>query len=334
MKRSRSDAERRLRQAIRVARPLQLLTLIQGAGPWHARDLAMELECSIRSIYRDFQVLELAGLPVCHDPQLGYKLFADARFPVPALTQDELIGQAVATRLAEAPDLRPGRGCESATQKLTATASLVNRTLLLQVADLITVLDLKLSDHRQHQEVIRTGQTALLQHRQLSGTYRSPYEPQPVRLTLHPYRLCLLKQAWYLIARPHGTDSPRTYRIPRFESDVRLLTSPAAIPESFDLTRYFGLAWAVYRGDTRYEIELLFSQSAAATVTETVWHRTQEVRRHGDGEVTLKFVVDGLNEIGRWVLGGAGQCSVIRPVELKTLVNARLEARLQMEANS
>ncbi len=328
--RSRSDSERRLRQSVRLARPLHVLTLIQSAGPWHAGDLAAELECSVRSIYRDLQVLELAGLPVCHDPRTGYRLLSEARFPVPALTRDEMIGQAVATRLAETPDLRPGRGSETVTRKLAATASLPNKTLLARASDLIAVLDLKLADHRRHQDVIRTIQTALLDHRQLRGVYRSPYEPAPVNLTLHPYRLCLLKQAWYLIARREGAESPRTYRIPRFEPGLALLPIPAEIPESFDLTTYFGLAWAVYRGDSRFEIEVRFSRSAAATVTETIWHRTQEVLRHRDGEVTLNFTVDGLNEIVRWVLGWAGQCRVIRPDELRDLVRTRLEAGLGM----
>ena len=334
MKRSRSDAERRLRQAVRVARPLQLLTLIQGPGPWHAKDLAGELECSVRSIYRDFQVLELAGMPFYHDPVMGYRLFSNARFHVPALTQDELIGLAVATKLAEAPNLRPGRGSEAVTRKMTATTSVPNKALLALATDLISVIDLKLADHRLHQGVIRTVQSALLEHKQLTGTYRSPYETQSVRLTLHPYRLCLLKQAWYLIARPDDSDSPRTYRVPRFESDVQLLSSPATIPEAFDLIEYFGLAWCVYRGDKRYEIEVLFSQAVADSVIETVWHRTQQIRRHENGEVTLTFVVDGLNEIVRWVLGWAGKCRVIRPDELKDLVKIRLKAGLKMEENA
>jgi hypothetical protein len=42
----------------------------------------------------------------------------------------------------------------------------------------------------------------------------SPYEPDEVKLQLHPYRLCLVKQAWYLIARPVGEDAPRTFGWP------------------------------------------------------------------------------------------------------------------------
>jgi hypothetical protein len=57
------------------------------------------------------------------------------------------------------------------------------------------VLDLKLADHSQHHETIRTVQWALLERKQLTGHYRSPYEPTPVKLTLHPYRLCLVKAA-------------------------------------------------------------------------------------------------------------------------------------------
>ena len=242
-----------------------------------------------------------------------------------------MVGLAVATKRADVPNLGPGRGAESFARKMTATTSVPNKALLALVTELISVIDLKLADHRLHQGVIRTVQSALLEHKQLTGTYRSPYETQLVRLTLHPYRLCLLKQAWYLIARPDDSDSPRTYRIPRFESDVQLLSSPATTPETFDLIEYFGLAWAVYRGDNRYEIEVLFSREAADSVIETVWHRTQQIHRHENGEVTLTFVVDGLNEIVRWVLGWAGKCRVIRPAELKDLVKTRLNAGLKME---
>jgi hypothetical protein len=49
-------------------------------------------------------------------------------------------------------------------------------------------------------EIIRTIQWAMLDNKQLSGQYVSPYQETPVRLTLHPYRLCLAQQAWYLVA--------------------------------------------------------------------------------------------------------------------------------------
>lgn len=53
----KSDADRRLRQADRMARVLRVLQLIQSRGRWNATTIAQELECSERTVYRDLQVL-------------------------------------------------------------------------------------------------------------------------------------------------------------------------------------------------------------------------------------------------------------------------------------
>lgn len=57
------------------------------------------------------------------------------------------------------------------------------------------MLNLKLADHSRHQDFVRTVQWALLQRRQVTGQYASPYEAESVKLTLYPYRLCLVKSA-------------------------------------------------------------------------------------------------------------------------------------------
>ncbi|MCA9234562.1 MAG: helix-turn-helix domain-containing protein, partial [Planctomycetales bacterium] len=60
---TRSDRDRRVRQHDRIARVLNVLNLIQSRGRWNAQALAEELECSQRTVYRDLQVLEFAGVP-------------------------------------------------------------------------------------------------------------------------------------------------------------------------------------------------------------------------------------------------------------------------------
>ena len=57
----------------------------------------------------------------------------------------------------------------------------------------------------------------MIEKQRISGTYSSPYEPNPVELHLNPIRLCLIKNAWYLIAQPVDDDKPKTYRVARFD---------------------------------------------------------------------------------------------------------------------
>lgn len=63
MARKRTDAERRVRQADRLARVLRVLQLIGGTGPTTAQSIARDLECSERTVYRDLQTLAAAGVP-------------------------------------------------------------------------------------------------------------------------------------------------------------------------------------------------------------------------------------------------------------------------------
>jgi predicted DNA-binding transcriptional regulator YafY len=195
--------------------------------------------------------------------------------------------------------------------------------------NLISVFGLQMAEHGKHREVLRTVQRALLDRKQLAGKYQSPYDGKPKQLLLTPYRLCLVKQAWYLIAVPKDSTDPRTYRVARFNS-LRETDVPANVPQEFDLKEYFGDAWAVYRGDTKYDVEIEFTKDAADLVVETTWHASQEVRRQKIGTVRISFRVDGLNEIVHWVLAWSGRARVIQPVELRELVVSHLQAALTL----
>jgi predicted DNA-binding transcriptional regulator YafY len=141
--------------------------------------------------------------------------------------------------------------------------------------------------------------------------------------------LCLINQAWYLIARPTDQSKPKTYRIARFKS-LRMTPVTAQVPENFDLHEYFGNAWGVYRGSESYDVEVAFTKEAAPLVTETIWHQTQQVHRQKDGSVNLHFKVDGLSEIVYWVLGWAGRARVVQPQELREMVAEKLATALAM----
>jgi len=329
-KRDRPDRDRRVRQADRIARVLGVLNLIQSRGRWNARAIADELKCSERTVYRDLEVLEFAGVPWHFDEATQcYRVRPDYRFPALMLTDEEILGQALATVVTKSPGLDVGLGAGPTTNKLATVSKEQVQQMLADATRLISVLDLKLADHSRHHDAITTVQFALLQQKQLIGHYESPYESAPVRLKLHPYRLCLIKNAWYIIARLADEAGPKTFRVARFKA-LRMVDELAIVPDDFDLNAYFGNAWGVYRGKKSCEVELWFTPEAARIVTETVWHHTQKVARQKDGSVTLRFQVDGLEEIANWILSWTGRCMVLQPPELRSRVVEKLQAGLEM----
>jgi predicted DNA-binding transcriptional regulator YafY len=181
----RSDSDRRLRQAARFARVLRVLELIQGRGRSDIKDLAHELECSERTIFRDLNVLELAGVPWFYDETEGcYRLRPDFRFPVINLTDDEILGQATAVAITSATGLDINSGAGPTAKKLSAASRDKSVGLLADLQRLTSVLELKMADHSRHHEVIRSIQWALIQGKQLTGMYTSPYQSKSKRLTL------------------------------------------------------------------------------------------------------------------------------------------------------
>ena len=331
-KQDRPDRDRRVRQADRLARVLRVLELIQSRGRWTTKAIADEIEYSERTVYRDLDVLKFAGIPYYREgDQQFVRVRPDFKFPVMTLTEDEVLGLSLATALTNSPGLNVTAGASPTTLKLAAVSKAETQELIDDAMRLVTVLDLKLADHSRHHEAIQSVQLALVQRKQITGHYESPYEPSPVKLKLHPYHLCLIKNAWYVIGKTAGEASPRTYRIARFKA-LRLIDETAIIPDDFDLRVYFGNAWAVYRGDQTYDVELWFTSDAGRIVTETIWHHTQIEKAHKDGSLTLNFQVDGLSEILHWILSWAGQVRVQKPDELRDLFVKTLDDAIQMQA--
>lgn len=326
----RPDRDRRVRQSERMARVLSVLNLIQSRGRYNARAIAEELEVSERTVFRDLEVLEFSGVPWFWDSNADcYRVRADFRFPTLAMTEEEALGQALATTLSKAPGLNVGDGAVPTTRKLTATSPEEIQEILVDASQIMEVFDLKFVDHSKHQSTIKTVQSALLKGKQLTGVYESPYEEASVKLVIHPYRLCLIKRAWYVIGHLDGETEAKTLRVARFKT-LRMLDQPVTVPDDFDLRQHFGNAWAVYRGETSYDIELQFKPEAAPIVTETEWHHTQKVKKHRDGSITMTFTVDGLAEIHRWILTWTGQVTIVKPDELKERFVKTLQAGISL----
>lgn len=238
--RKKSDADRRINQADRLARSIKILELIRGRGRWNAEELAKEFQCSERTIYRHMTVLRLAAVPWYYDEtRKCYRVEEFFQFPVLNLDHDEILGLGVSSAISSAAGLDIAVGTAALSEKWATQTSEEKAQLLTEAQQLVSVLGLNLANHSGHQETIRTVQRALVHRKKLSGLYRSPYVQEPISLTLEPFRLCLIKQAWYLIARKEGDAAPKAFRIMRFQS-LKMLEKPANVPAEFDLSAFFG----------------------------------------------------------------------------------------------
>ncbi|GAA1799360.1 helix-turn-helix transcriptional regulator [Actinomadura chokoriensis] len=232
---------------MRASRLLSLLLLLQTRERMTARELAAELEVSVRTVYRDVESLSAAGVPVYADrgPDGGYRLLGGYRTRLTGLTEAEAASLPLSGIPGPATQLGLG-DVLAAELKLLAALPPALRTRATRIRERFH-LDapgwFRTPDDVPHLHAI--ADAVWNQHR-IQVRYRRWQRPQQVTRTLEPLGVVLKAGSWYLIARPADptadpTGDPRTYRISR----VLALTS---LPDRFDRPDGFDLAahWTAY----------------------------------------------------------------------------------------
>lgn len=302
----------------RLHRLLGLIKLLQGPSSWNARRLAEHFETSQRNLYRDLAILELAGVPYYYDPEFGegggYRIQPGWWFPSVRLTDQECLDLAVIARIAETKSIPLLDQVSEVRDKLLGTLPPKQQDLIAAASELFDILSIGMADHAGARRIMLTIQNALLQGKQIEGSYRSPHQSKTVRVSLQPRRVFLAANAWYLAAHDNRDQETKLYRLARFK-EAKLLNRKVTCESTFSLREFLGNAWAVHRGGREWFVELLFDPESAAQVEEARWHHTQEIERRKDGSLVLRVQVSGLEEIRFWILQWGPHVKVLKPVE-------------------
>lgn len=224
---------------MRSSRLVSILLLLQSRQQLTARELADELEVSVRTVYRDIDALLAAGVPVWAEQGRagGYRLVDGYRTRLTGLTGAEaeslfLVG-------LPGPAASVGLGAEAALAELKLLAALSpdqrERAVRLRQRFHLDVPAWYRDDADPPH--LAGLADAVLTDRVVDVTYRRWETPREVDRVLHPYGLVLKSGTWYVVAGPEG-GSPRTYRV----SNVLALTvrdETFARPDGFELAEFW-----------------------------------------------------------------------------------------------
>jgi predicted DNA-binding transcriptional regulator YafY len=223
---------------VRADRLVSLVLLLQARGRMTARNLARELEVSVRTVYRDLEVLGAAGVPVWAEsgPGGGCQLLDGYRFPLRGLRPEE----AEALLILGVPSALRELGLEGAA---TAAHRQIRVTAGTDARPLVH-LDLP-RWFRGREEVphLRTVAEALRRQRHLAFGYRRgdggpgpDPGPAPPRV-VGPLGLVNKAGTWYLVAVARG-GQVTVFRAGRISS-ARVLAESFERPADFDLTAFW-----------------------------------------------------------------------------------------------
>lgn len=276
---------------MRADRLVSLVLLLQARGTMTARDLAGELEVSVRTVYRDLAALSSAGVPVLAEagPGGGCRLLDGYRFALRGLRPEEAEALLILGVPGALRELGLDAAAQAAHRQIRVTAGLADGGAEpvggpaagpSQSAALVH-LDMprwfrspeQVPQLRVLAEALRQGRLAEFGYRRGDGSagpaaHGSSASPPP--RVVAPLGLVNKAGTWYLVGVPSARSQRqqdraggvRVFRADRVTS-ARVLAEAAARPDGFDLARFWD-QWSREFAASRPRLQVRLRASAYA----------------------------------------------------------------------
>ena len=308
---------------MRASRLLSLLLLLQTRGRMTAQQLADELEVSVRTIYRDVDALNAAGVPLYGDAghDGGYQLLDGYRTRLTGLTPAEAEALFLSGLPGPAAELGLGGVLAAATLKLRAALPASMRDSADRLSERF-YLDAP-GWYRPERKVpcLAEVASAVWERQVIRMRYSRWKAPEEVVRTIEPHGLVLKAGTWYVVARCEGTF--RTYRVDQIAE---------AVPTGavFDRAPGFALAgyWREYLADfqqrlhTGYAVIRVSAAGAERMRTLLSAAVTTAVAESGpadpDGWITARVPIESARQALADFLRLGADLEILAPADLRT----------------
>jgi predicted DNA-binding transcriptional regulator YafY len=231
---------------MRASRLISTLLLLQTRGRMTARQLADELEVSVRTVYRDVEELSASGVPIYADRGVhgGFQLVEGYRTRLTGLTAEE--AEALFLSGYPGPAAQLGLGTVLAAAQLKVLAALPPE-LRSRASRIRQRFHLDAPGWFQEPEAaphLQPIAEAVWSDRRLHMHYRRVSDDgDVVERVVDPMGLVLKAGVWYLVAR--ADSGYRTYRVSRI-LDLDLMPDRFERPDDFDLAEHWDRSVAAY----------------------------------------------------------------------------------------
>ena len=304
---------------MRADRLLSLLLCLQSRGQMTGRQLADELEVSVRTVYRDLEALGAAGVPVVASggPGGGCRLMEGWRSPLLGISAEEATALLAVSAGGPLERIALGDALAQARLKVLAALPASGRDRTHAAAarfHIDTQAWFKPPELVPHlAELV----DAVRQDRRLRITHRRR-DGRTTAKTVDPLGLVAKAGVWYLVARAGG--ETRAHRASRI-TEAKLLAAGFTRPADFDLAAF----WAEWTREFEASLDQLpvtvrLSATGLAALPEVLDDTTSAAHATPDPEpgwhrLTLHF--DSPQAACRRLLGFGPDIEVLEPPDVR-----------------
>ena len=294
-----------------------------------AAELAQELGCHPRTVYRDLEALQLAGFPLYTDRVDGRSLwsFVDTvkhQIPLP-LNLTELMALYFSRDMLKVlKNTIFYDSLETLFQKIKATLPPEYINYLSRIEKSLKVGLSSYKEYGGHTETLNSLNEAVLNGKYIEMIYFTMSRKQKTRRKVAPYKIWFFDGTFYLIGHCLLRNSVRLFAIDRIKS-LWLTDESFQIPEDFNTEDFMRSSFGTFVGNLT-TVKIHFETDIAGYIQERTWHESQEIESQEDGSIIFKVTVAGTDEIKFWVLNWGAKATVLEPDSLRDEIKSEATA--------
>lgn len=304
---------------MRADRLLSIMLILQAGGKTTTYALADMLEVSRRTILRDIEALNIAGVPVHAEAGHGGGVYLDEHYRVSltGLKEAEVRALFVSTRPGPLQDIGLGQAAEATLLKLFAALPSLHRQEAERMQQRIHLDPAGWWHRGDTLPYLETLKAAVFDAVRVQVRYERG-DGEVIERILEPYGLVAKASSWYLIAR--RDDDLRTYRVSRFAA-VEPTHEHFERDAAFHLANYWhSHASAFVANMPSFAFTLRISAASLSFLKLYTSERYTIRETSPDGTVIVDVRLSSLEEARMVVLGIGIDAAIIEPDELREAV--------------
>jgi len=304
-------------------------TLISSRIGKSAADLAEDLECGWRTVYRDLEALQVAGFPLYSEKIDGKSLWlfletARHSIPIPFNLTELMALYFSRGMMGVLKDTVLYDSLESLFDKIKATLLPAYIEYLGQIEKSLEVRAKPYKQYGKLRDMIGRISEAAIQKEVVEIVYYTMSRKKETRRKVAPYKIWFFDGTFYLIGNCGLRDDVRIFALDRIKT-IQHTDETFEMPEDFNIDDFMKSSFGVFHGEP-VRVRIWFAADIAEYIREKTWHETQKIETQKDGSIIFEAEVAGTKEIAFWVLKWGAKAKVLAPESLRDEICSEIEA--------
>lgn len=301
---------------MRADRLIGILLKLDDKKKITARELSEKFEVSVRTIYRDIDVLSIE-YPIRAEagPEGGYSLMPGYKLPpLPFSRKDVLALTLMGGVVAQKLGLIESNTFNNAFRKLLAHLQANNDVVSNNISNKILIDIEPWQSPPEVPEVIDEIKKAWRENKIITFQYEKSgrkIEPQKVS----PYGLCYRSGFWYLVGFSHKRRDIRLFRTDRF-SKLVITDGKFRMDPKFNLKKFWTKELPKEYKNKGKEVKIIFDKSVASDIKKTKWG-AGKTRTLKNGKLELTFKTFDTKRLASFVLSFGSKAELIEPMDIR-----------------